>query len=58
MMKSIRYGSFCEDFKCSMMEIVRLIFYYYARGFSVDSIQREMTGYKSKLSGAMNRNTQ
>ena len=38
------------------MEIVRVIFYYYTRGFTVESVNRDMTSFGAKLSGSLNRN--
>jgi hypothetical protein len=41
--KSIRYNSFAEEFKCSLMELVRLIFYYFARGYTIEATHKELT---------------
>jgi len=43
--ESIRFGSFTAEFKCTLMEIVRIIFYYYCRGYTVDVVFRELSFY-------------
>ncbi len=43
LVKSIRYNSFAEEFKCTLMELTRLIFYYFARGYTIDAVHRELT---------------
>lgn len=42
MRKGIRFGSFTEDFNCTLMELVRVIFYYFCRGYQVDVVCKEL----------------
>jgi hypothetical protein len=44
--KSLRYDSFAEEFKCTLMELCRLLFYYFCRGYTIDSVHKEMTHYQ------------
>ena len=41
----IRFGSVTMEFKMTIMEIVRMIFYYYARGYTVETVWREMSSF-------------
>ena len=42
---SIRFGSFTDEFKCTLMELIRVIFYYYCRGYTVDVVTKELSIY-------------
>ena len=42
MKKSLRFGSFTEEFKCTLMEIIRIIFFYFCRGYTVDVVFKEL----------------
>jgi hypothetical protein len=44
---SIRFGSFMDEFKCTMMELIRVIFYYYCRGYYVDVVCKELSFYSA-----------
>jgi hypothetical protein len=48
---SIREGSFTDEFKCTLMELVRVIFYYYCRGYSVDTVHKEIANGISRSGG-------
>jgi hypothetical protein len=48
---SIRYGSFLDEFKCTIMEILRIIFYYYCRGYSVETVHKEISYGISRSGG-------
>jgi len=41
----IRYKSFTDDFNCTLMELIRIIFYYYVRGYGVDMVFREIASH-------------
>jgi hypothetical protein len=43
--ESIRFGSFTDEFKCTLMELIRIVFYYYCRGYSVQMVYKELTNY-------------
>ena len=43
--QSLRFESFLSEFKLTMMEIVRIIFYYFARGFTVDTVWKELSSF-------------
>ena len=42
MKKSLRFGAFCDEFNCTLMEIVRVVFYYFCRGYTVDVCCKEL----------------
>ena len=48
---SIRYNSFTDEFKCTIMELLRIIFYYYCRGYSVETVHKEMAYGISRCGG-------
>ncbi len=56
--KNIRYSSFAEEFKCSLMELTRIIFYYYCRGYTVESVHKEMTHYSMTSTSAIKNSKQ
>ena len=39
---SIREGSFLDEFKCTLMELIKIIFYYYCRGYTVETVHKEL----------------
>jgi len=56
--KNIRYNSFAEEFKCTLMELTRIIFYYYCRGYTVESVHKEMTHYAMTSTSAIKNSKQ
>ena len=54
LVKLLRYDSFAEEFKCTLMELTRLIFYYFVRGFTIDAVQKELTHYRQSSVSAVN----
>ena len=40
--KSLRFGAFPDEFNCTLMEIVRILFYYFCRGYTVDVVCKEL----------------
>jgi len=48
---SIRFGSFMDEFKCTLMELIRVIFYYYCRGYYVDVVCKELSFYSTGARG-------
>jgi hypothetical protein len=51
--EGIRFGSFTAEFKCTVMEIVRIVFYYYTRGYTVDVVFRELSFYNLGSKGGL-----
>jgi len=47
----MRHGSFTDEFKCTIMELLRIIFYYYCRGYNVDTVHKEMAYGISRSGG-------
>lgn len=48
---SIRFNSFTDEFKCTVMELIRMIFYFYCRGYSVETVHKEMAHGISRSGG-------
>lgn len=42
MKKSLRFGSFADEFNCTMMEVIRIFFFYFCRGYTVDVVCKEL----------------
>lgn len=51
--ESIRFGSYTAEFKCTLMELIRIIFYYYCRGYTVDVVFRELSFYNLGSKGGL-----
>ncbi|CDW71267.1 UNKNOWN [Stylonychia lemnae] len=48
---SIRQGSFLDEFKCTLMELIRIVFYYYCRGYTVETVHKELAFGISRTGG-------
>eukprot|EP00347_Sterkiella_histriomuscorum_P012033 403370148 len=48
---TIREGSFLDEFKCTLMELIRIIFYYYCRGYMVETVHKELAFGISRTGG-------
>ena len=44
-MQNIRFDSFTQEFRITLMEQIRIIFYYFARGFTVDTVWKELSSF-------------
>jgi len=49
---SLRHRSFVQDAHCTLMEYVRIAFYYFLKGYDPDLAHREMTENASDGIGA------
>ena len=50
-MVSIRKDSFADEFRCTIMELLKIIFYYYCRGYNVETVHKEMAYGISRSGG-------
>ena len=51
MKKSLRFGSFADEFNCTLMEIIRVVFYYFCRGYTVDVCCKELSVGRANKGG-------